>query len=83
MYSRIKELAVEAGLTTTYGSDREGLANFDYREFAKLIIAECIDTVDKCQIPPTVGVHAMNEFEMGFQKGVIKAKQQVALRFED
>ena len=25
-----------------YGSDREGLRDFDYREFAELIVRECI-----------------------------------------
>jgi hypothetical protein len=36
----IKELARKAGLIAPYGSDREALAEFDYKEFAKLIIQE-------------------------------------------
>ena len=38
---RIKELAIQAGLITSYGSDREGLRDFDYRMFAQLIVQEC------------------------------------------
>lgn len=38
---RIKELAIQAGLIAPYGSDREGLADFDYRKFAELIVQEC------------------------------------------
>ena len=38
----IRELARKAGLIAPYGSDREGLRDFDYREFAKLILRECI-----------------------------------------
>ena len=28
-----------------YGSDHEGLTNFDYRQFAKLIVQECINEI--------------------------------------
>jgi len=38
---RIKELAKQSGLIAPHASDHEGLANFDYRQFAKLIIEEC------------------------------------------
>ena len=41
MNERIKELAREAGLNAPYGSDHEGLRDFDYRKFAELIIREC------------------------------------------
>jgi hypothetical protein len=40
MNDKIKELARQAGLIAPYGSDREALAEFDYREFAQLIIQE-------------------------------------------
>jgi len=43
MNERINQLAREAVLIAPYGSDREGLRDFDYRMFAKLIITECID----------------------------------------
>jgi hypothetical protein len=43
MNERIKELARQAGLIAPYGSDREGLSDFDYREFAELIVKECAD----------------------------------------
>jgi hypothetical protein len=43
MNERIKEIAIKAGLIAPCGSDLEGLREFDYRMFAKLIITECID----------------------------------------
>lgn len=39
----IKQLAIQAGLNSPHGSDHEGLANFDYRYFASLIVAQCAD----------------------------------------
>ena len=45
MNERIRELARQAGLIAPYGSDREGLSDFDYREFAELIVRECADVV--------------------------------------
>ena len=45
MNERIRELARQAGLIAPYGSDREGLGDFDYREFAELIVRECADIV--------------------------------------
>ena len=44
---RIKELAREAGLNAPYGSDHEGLRDFDYRKFADLLLQECISTCSK------------------------------------
>jgi hypothetical protein len=45
MSDKIKELARKAGLIAPYGSDREGLRDFDYREFAELIVKECAQLV--------------------------------------
>lgn len=45
MNERIKELAIEAGLNAPYGTDHEGLANFDFRKFAELIVRECADFI--------------------------------------
>jgi hypothetical protein len=45
MNERIRELALQAGLNAPYGSDHEGLRDFDYRKFAELIVRECIDAV--------------------------------------
>lgn len=47
MNTRIKELARKAGLIAPYGSDHEGLRDFDYRMFADLIVRECADLVDR------------------------------------
>ena len=43
---QIKELAIKAGLIAPYGSDLEGLREFDYRMFAQLIVRECANKVD-------------------------------------
>ena len=42
MNERIRELAEQAGLNAPYGSDHEGLRDFDYRKFAELIVRECV-----------------------------------------
>ena len=47
MSDKIKELARKAGLIAPYGSDREGLRDFDYREFAELIVRECVGIADE------------------------------------
>jgi hypothetical protein len=47
MNQRIRELAEQAGLNAPYGSDHEGLRDFDYRKFAELIIQECADLCSK------------------------------------
>ena len=41
MNERIRKLAEQAGLNAPYGSDHEGLRNFDYRKFAELTVREC------------------------------------------
>jgi hypothetical protein len=41
MNELIKELAIQSGLNAPYGSDHEGLRDFDYRKFAELIVREC------------------------------------------
>ena len=46
MNERINQLAREAGLIAPYGSDREGLRDFDYRMFAELIVRECVGIVE-------------------------------------
>ena len=45
MNTRIKELAIKAGLIAPYGSDHEGLREFDYRMFAELIVTECAEII--------------------------------------
>jgi len=46
MNERIRELAIQAGLNAPYGSDHEGLRDFDYRKFAELIVRECANHCD-------------------------------------
>jgi hypothetical protein len=47
MNERIRELAIQSGLNVPYGSDHEGLRDFDYRNFAELIVRECSTIADK------------------------------------
>ena len=42
MNERIRELAIQSGLNAPYGSDHEGLRDFDYKKFAELIVRESI-----------------------------------------
>jgi hypothetical protein len=42
MNERLIELAKQAGLKKEYGSDREYIGDFDWREFAEIIIFECV-----------------------------------------
>ena len=44
----LKELARKAGLIAPHGSDREGLADFDYRMFAELIVNAAVNECRKC-----------------------------------
>jgi hypothetical protein len=46
MNERLLELAKQAGLKKDHGSDREYIGDFDWREFADLIVRECIGAVD-------------------------------------
>jgi hypothetical protein len=70
MNERIRELAVEAGLIAPHGSDREGLRDFDYRMFARLIVKECIDIAqDRANFPgfpPNDVNHIIDEIKQHF-----------------
>jgi hypothetical protein len=46
MTDHIRDLARKAGLIAPYGSDHEGLRDFDYRMFADLIVKECLGLTD-------------------------------------
>lgn len=58
MNKQIKELAIKAGLIAPYGSDLEGLSEFDYRMFAELIVQECLRQVEE-QYKPILEDEAM------------------------
>ena len=47
MNERIRELAEQAGLNAPYGSDHEGLRDFDYKKFGELIVRECLSIADR------------------------------------
>lgn len=46
MNERILELALQAGLKKEHGSDREYIGDFDWRQFAELILQECCKVID-------------------------------------
>jgi len=41
MNERLIELAKQAGLKKEHGSDREYMGDFDWRQYAELIVREC------------------------------------------
>jgi hypothetical protein len=43
MNQRSLELALQAGLKKEHGSDREYTGDFDWREFAELLVQECAE----------------------------------------
>jgi hypothetical protein len=43
MNERILELAKQAGLKKEHASDREYMGDFDWREFAELIVRQCAE----------------------------------------
>ena len=47
MNERILELAKQAGLKKEHGSDREYIGDFDWRQFAKLIVEDAAMVIDK------------------------------------
>jgi hypothetical protein len=47
---RTLELAQQAGLKKQHGSDREYMGDFDWREFAELIVQECVDVVSEIPV---------------------------------
>ena len=64
MSERIRKLALQAGLNAPYGSDREGLRDFDYRKFAELIVKECALTAGlmEHQGRKNIGAQILNNF---------------------
>jgi hypothetical protein len=52
MNQRLIELAKQAGLKKEHGSDREGLANFDWPQFAELIVQECASIIESQDVDP-------------------------------
>lgn len=51
MNERMVELALKSGLMREHASDREYIGDFDWRQFAELIVQECIDKIETYQIP--------------------------------
>ena len=46
MNERLLELAKQAGLKKEHGSDREYIGDFDWREFAELIVKSILDRLE-------------------------------------
>ena len=53
MNERLLELARQAGLKKDHGSDREYIGDFDWREFAELIVRECASIIESQDVDPT------------------------------
>lgn len=49
MNERVLELAKQAGLKKEHGADSEYIGDFDWREFAELIVRECISTIENAE----------------------------------
>ncbi len=47
MNKRIVELARQSGLKKDHASDREYTGDFDWREFAELIVQECLKVINQ------------------------------------
>ena len=50
MNERILELAKQAGLKKEHASDREYIGDFDWRQFADLIVKECVVVADHSNV---------------------------------
>ena len=45
MNERIQHLAEQAGLKKPYGSDQEYIGDFDWREFARLVVQDSMNAI--------------------------------------
>lgn len=66
MNERVLELAKQAGLKKEHGADREYIGDFDWREFAELIVRECINTVSVCSVEYSTRPQIVNEIKEHF-----------------
>jgi hypothetical protein len=64
MKEKFKEIAEQAGMGYVGLSDTTDLSEFDVEKFAELIIAECIDTIDK-----TPRNHGSTSYELSIIDG--------------
>ena len=55
MNERVLELAKQAGLKKEHGADREYIGDFDWREFAELIVRQCINIACEYDKPKLSG----------------------------
>ena len=66
-----RDLARKAGLIAPYGSDHEGLRDFDYKKFAELIIRESISQIEEVRaIKVSTGDQVYNQ---AFDDGLLVA----------
>lgn len=64
MNERIRELAIQSGLNAPYGSDHEGLRDFDYEKFAELIVRQCALTAGLMELEgrKNIGAQILDNF---------------------
>lgn len=80
MNERIEELFQQA----MHVEEPEGLFPrevFDEQKFAELIIRECVDRIQGCQLVEGYDPNRFDDFERGYQRAINKAASQVLLHF--
>jgi hypothetical protein len=75
MTDRLRELAVQAGLKKPYGSDTEFIGDFDWRDFAKLVINECASLQHR-----NIVVGGVSEYNRGRRELVDDIKQHFGVQ---
>lgn len=87
MTSRITNLAKQAGLIAPYGSDREGLADFDYRKFAELILKDVNNLLrDNWRLVndhPDVDTPRSRAMYLGMKTAYTNALDEIQQHFKD
>lgn len=68
MNEKIRKLALQAGLNAPYGSDHEGLRDFDYRKFAELIVKDCALTAGLMEYEGRKGIGAQILHNFGIKE---------------
>ncbi|CAB4129907.1 hypothetical protein UFOVP116_173 [uncultured Caudovirales phage] len=81
MNDRIKELARQSGLNAPYGSEHQGLRDFDYRQFAELIIQECVAITNDLVKRNTDGTWTSNELYTDYNGALVEVKRRIQETF--
>ena len=80
MNERIQELARQAGLNAPYGSDHEGLRDFDYKKFAELIVKECVQTL-RDNTPVLDENESVEDWNRGYIRAMLDCEHHIQEHF--